>query len=51
MSIKIVGGVALIISSYSLTFYNLSFCMFVSAACCCMISIVSNMCVLKLYAG
>lgn len=25
--------------------------MFVGAACCCMINVVSNMCVMKLYAG
>jgi hypothetical protein len=38
-------------SSLSLTPINLSICMFVSAACCCMINVVSNMCVLKLYNG
>lgn len=51
MAIELIGGLSLIGSSLSLNFINLAVCMFVCAACCCMINVVSNMCVLKLFAG
>jgi fucose permease len=51
MTIELIGGLALIGSSLSLNPINLAVCMFISAACCCMINVVSNMCVLKLFSG
>lgn len=51
MGIELIGGLSLIGSSLSLSTINLAICMFISAACCCMINVVSNMCILKLYAG
>ena len=51
MGVKLVGGLALIGSSLSLESLNLAICMFLSAACCCMMNVVTNMCILKLYAG
>ncbi len=51
IGVELVGGLAFIVSSLSLSFLNLGITMFLGAACCCMINVVCNMCIMKLHAG
>ena len=44
-------ALSLLISSFSLTFWNLFLTMFVCAACSCMLNILCNLCVFELFAG
>ncbi len=41
----IICGITLITSSLNFGFLNLSITMFIAAACCCMLNIVSNLCI------
>ena len=44
-----VGGVSYMVSTMSFSFWNLSLSFFVGGACCCMITVCCNVCVIKLY--
>ena len=51
MVLIIICGVSLIVSSLSLTFSNLFASMVIAAACCCMLNILSNLCIFELFVG
>lgn len=51
MGTTIIGGSSFMISTVSINFWNLSLTMFVGGSCCCIINIVCNSCVIKLYAN
>lgn len=42
-------GLSLIISSFSLTFYNLLFTMTIAGACCCMMNVTTTLCIFQLF--
>lgn len=44
-------SISLIISSMSLSFFNLTICMFFAALCACSISIITNLCIFKIFIG
>ena len=51
MVLIFVCGLSLIISSFSMSFINLAITMFISAACCCMMNVITNLCIFKLFIG
>lgn len=46
-----IGGISFMLSSFSLTFINLSLTLFVGACCCIIINVTCNVCTMKLYRG
>lgn len=51
VALVLIISISLILSSLSLTFINLSVWMFIAAAASCMISIVANLCIFKIFIG
>jgi hypothetical protein len=47
----ITAGIALVVSSLDFGFFNLAITMFIAGTCCCMMNILSNLCIFELFPG